>query len=71
MTGPMPWIEVCVVFFDVKKVFDSVLHAPLLEKLAEIGLNPYIAHWIQATSPIENSLWLWMDHYQNDYKYYL
>ena len=40
--------EVCVVFFDVKKAFDSVPHAPLLEKLDEIGLNPYIIHWIKS-----------------------
>ena len=42
--------EVCVVFFDVKKAFDSVPHAPLLEKLSEIGLNPYIIQlkWIKS-----------------------
>lgn len=40
--------EVCVVFFDVKKAFDSVLHAPLLEKLSEIGLNPYIIRCIKS-----------------------
>ena len=40
--------EVCVVFFDVKKAFDSVPHAPLLEKLSEIGLNPYIIKWIKS-----------------------
>ncbi len=40
--------EVCVVFFDVKKAFDSVPHVPLLEKLSEIGLNPYIIRWIKS-----------------------
>ena len=40
--------EVCVVFFDVRKAFDSVPHAPLLEKLSEIGLNPYIIRWIKS-----------------------
>ena len=40
--------EVCVAFFDVRKAFDSVPHAPLLEKLAGIGLNPYIIRWIKS-----------------------
>ena len=40
--------EVCVVFLDVKKVFDSVPHAPSLEKLDEIGLNPYIIRSIKS-----------------------
>ena len=35
-------------FFDVKKVFDSVPHLPLLEKLNEIGLNACIVRWIQS-----------------------
>ena len=41
-------LEVCAVFFDIKKAFDSVPHAPLLEKLAEIGLNPYMIRWIKS-----------------------
>ena len=34
--------EVCVVFFDVQKAFDSVTHSPLLQKLADIGIDPYL-----------------------------
>ena len=33
-----------VFFFDVQKTFDSV---PLLRKLEEIGINPYILRWIR------------------------
>ena len=32
--------EVCVVFFNVSKAFDTVFHLPLLKKLSEIGLDP-------------------------------
>ena len=32
-------------FFDVQKTFDSV---PLLRKLEEIGINPYILRWIRS-----------------------
>ena len=39
--------EVCVVFFDVSKAFDTVPHLPLLQKLSEIGLDPYIIRWIR------------------------
>ena len=34
-----------VVFFDVQKTFDSV---PLLRKLEDIGINPYILRWIRS-----------------------
>ena len=34
-------------FFDVQKAFDSVPHLPLLEKLSQIGTNPYILRWLQ------------------------
>ena len=40
--------EICVVFFDVQKAFDSVPHIPLLQKLAAIGINPHILKWIQS-----------------------
>ena len=39
--------EICVVFFDVQKAFDSVPHIPLLQKLANININPYILKWVQ------------------------
>ena len=37
--------EVCTVFFDLKKAFDSVAHCLLLQKLCEIGTSPYIIQW--------------------------
>ena len=40
--------EVCVTFFDVRKGFDSVPHIPLLQKLSDIGLNPFILRWIKS-----------------------
>ena len=39
--------EVCVIFFDVRKAFDSVPHALLLQKMRELGLDPYLIRWIQ------------------------
>ena len=39
-------LNVCVVFFDLKKVFDSVPHTDLLNKLASLNLNPYLFRWI-------------------------
>ena len=39
--------EACVIFNDVRNVIDSVPHALLLQKLANIGLNPFILRWIE------------------------
>ena len=38
--------EVCAIFFDLRKAFDSVPHRSLIEKLESIGINQYILRWI-------------------------
>ena len=40
--------EMCSVFFDLSKAFDSVPHLPLLNKLKQIGLSPFITKWIES-----------------------
>ena len=37
--------EICVIFFDIQKAFDSVPHVALL--LADIGIDLYLLRWIQ------------------------
>ena len=39
-------IELCAVFFDLQKAFDTVPHYPLLGKLEELGVNRYLLRWI-------------------------
>ena len=34
--------DVCCVFLDLTKAFDKVLHLPLLQTLAERGINAHI-----------------------------
>ena len=38
--------DVCTVFFDIRKAFDSVPHRLLMEKMKTIGLNEYLLHWL-------------------------
>ena len=38
--------EVCSVFFDLCKAFDSVPHQPLLLKLFQLQVNPFLLRWI-------------------------
>ena len=38
--------DVCTIFFDIHKAFDSVPHQLLMEKLKVIGLNDYLLHWL-------------------------
>ena len=40
--------EVAVVFFDVRKAFDTVPHLNLLMLLHELGVNSYLVNWIKS-----------------------
>ena len=39
--------DICAVFFDYRKAFDSVPHRPLIVKLRAIGLDDCIINWIK------------------------
>ena len=38
--------EVCAVFFDIQKAFDTIPHHTLMQKLQYAGVNNHILHWI-------------------------
>ena len=38
--------DICAVFFDYRKAFDSVPHRPLLAKLSSLQLSPFLMRWI-------------------------
>ena len=40
--------EACSVFFDISKAFDTVSHAPLMDKLTSTNVNPHIAKWVHS-----------------------
>ena len=40
--------DICAIFFDLRKAFDSVPHQPLLEKLCSYNLDPHILSWISS-----------------------
>ena len=39
-------MDICAVFFDYQKAFDSVPHRPLLEKLVALDMNRHVIQWI-------------------------
>ena len=39
-------LDICTVFFDFSKVFDTVPHRPLLQKLKDLNVHPYILRWL-------------------------
>ena len=38
--------EICAVFFDLQKAFDTVPHKTLIDKLISIDLNPFLLRWV-------------------------
>ena len=40
--------DVCLIFLDIRKAFDSVPHQPLIQHLGDIGINPHIVQWISS-----------------------
>ena len=42
--------EICTVFFDYSKAFDTVPHQPLLVKLQSVNVHPCILKWIGSYS---------------------
>ena len=40
--------EVCAVFFDLRKAFDTVPHLPLMHKLQSLGVESYLLKWIHS-----------------------
>ena len=40
--------EICTIFYDVRKAFDTVPHLPLLQTMDKLGLNRYILRWIRS-----------------------
>ena len=40
--------EICCIFFDFKKAFDSIPHASLMAKLELLHLSPFILSWLDS-----------------------
>ena len=38
--------DICAIFFDYRKAFDTVPHRPLLQKLVSLNLNIFLIQWI-------------------------
>lgn len=45
-------VRKCLLSFPIHVSFDSVPHLPLLRKLADINLDPYIRKWVHTQSTV-------------------
>ena len=55
LSGTHDWLtqldqnkEICCVFFDFQKAFDTVSHRRLMEKLKQLNLHPLIVNWLRS-----------------------
>ena len=46
--------EICCVFFDFKKAFDTVSHRMLINKLEYLNLHPLILNWLYSYLSLRN-----------------
>jgi len=60
--------EVAAIFFDLSKAIDSVPHLPLLRKLVDIHLDPYVITGFAATYLAKSNLSSSMEHYLQFYQ---
>lgn len=51
--------EICSVFFDVRKAFNSVRHSHLMNKLSTLQLCPYLHHWLSGWKISDSCCWWW------------
>ena len=54
LTTTYDWLkagkEVCSVFFNLRKAFDSVPHRALVQTLCKLHINPIVLKWLKAIS---------------------
>ena len=46
-------MQVCAMFFDLRKAFDTVPHQQLIEKIIATGINTYIVSWMRSYIPLQ------------------
>ena len=63
--------EVCTIFFDIRKAFDSVLHRALTEKMRKISLHDHLLSWLHSYLSNRSQLLLSMENRLMNSLFYL